>query len=199
MSEPPAWAQQLFGPLMASVQRLQEQQQHLQERFEALSLGDPVPPIPELLSADALQRLVSHPYLSDVDRLFARLLQHSARKTVSEEDTELFNQCYAELRGRVLAAQDAPADAFPSRDPAPAAPRSSPPGDQNLYVSRSGREYDTRQPPPYPCNRCNTMHWSNTPCPPRSHGYFQRNSRGGTSRPAQAPTPPAGRSQSSSR
>ena len=125
---------------MASVQRLQEQQQQLQERFEALSLGAPVPPLLELLSADALQSLVSHPYLPDVDRLFARLLQHSARETVSEEDTELFNQCYAELRGRVLAAQD----------PATAAPRSSTPGDQYLYVSRSGREYDTRQPPPYP-------------------------------------------------
>ena len=208
MSDPPAWAQQLFAPLLASVQRLQEQQQVLSDRFEALTLGSAVPPLPEVLSAEALQALINHPFLSDSDRPFARLLLRCLPGAMTDEDTELFKQCYDELRGRVLAAQDAVGESLPT--PVSQNSRTAPTADPCVYVSRRGREYDTRLPPPYPCNRCHTMHWSLTPCPSpppgpshsQSHGYYHRNSRGGPSRPAQAPSAPAGqphRNRSSSR
>ena len=39
-------------------------------------------------------------------------------------------------------------------------------GDQTLYTAFStGRTCDARGPPPYPCVRCNGMHWSFHPCP----------------------------------
>ena len=38
-------------------------------------------------------------------------------------------------------------------------------GDQTLYTAFiTGRAYDARGPPPYPCVRCNGMHWSFHPC-----------------------------------
>ena len=86
MSEPPAWAQQLFAPLMASVQRLQEQQQHLQEQFQALSLSSTVALLPDAPSPDALQGLLNHPYLSDADRLYARLLMRFLPAAMADED-----------------------------------------------------------------------------------------------------------------
>ena len=59
--------------------------------------------------------------------------------------------------------------------PAPAhaqAPRGRPAGgfsvhgEQTLYTAFStGRAYDARGPPPYPCVRCNGMQWSFQPCP----------------------------------
>ena len=39
-------------------------------------------------------------------------------------------------------------------------------GDQTLYTAfNTGRTYDARGPPPYPCVRCNGMHWSFHPDP----------------------------------
>ena len=175
---------------------MQEQQQQLHERFEALSLSQATPTLPEAPSHEAIQALVSHPYLADCDQLYARLLQQCLPAAMSDEQTELIAQCYQELSGRVSAAQEPPEPHPPSRPQTP--PQGPPPS--YIYVSRSGREYDTRNPPPHPCYRCRTMHWSNTPCPQQSRGYgfYQRNSRGGTSHPAPAPAAGPKRSPSAS-
>ena len=42
-------------------------------------------------------------------------------------------------------------------------------GDQTLYTAfGTGRPYDARGPTPYPCVRCNSMHWLLHPCPTRA-------------------------------
>ena len=66
------------------------------------------------------------------------------------------------------------------------------------YVSKKGRRFDTTQPPPYPCRRCQNYHWSCFACPPApvqrpSTPYYQsaghQNSSRGADRPATAPPP----------
>ena len=195
MSEqPPVWAQQL----MASVQQMQQQQLELQQRFETLLITSATPPVPSELSSEALVVLSSHPFFADADRLYLQLLQQALPAAMTDDALDLLRRCFAELRSRVLEAEQS--TGTPRSEPGTAAPV-PPSGDPQVYVSRSGRSFDTRFPPPYPCRRCRTMHWSNTPCTSARSGYFQ-NSRTGTARPAPVPSPPAGRSarsQSTSR
>ena len=57
-------------------------------------------------------------------------------------------------------------------------------GDQTLCTAFStGRTYDARGPPPYPCVRCNGMHWSFHPCPTGAQQPPQQ-------QPAPQPGPP---------
>ena len=72
----------------------------------------------------------------------------------------------------------------------PQAPRGRPAGgfsvhgDHTLYTAFStGRTYDARGPPPYPCVRCNGMHWSFHPCPTGAQQPPQQ-------QPAPQPGPP---------
>ena len=59
-------------------------------------------------------------------------------------------------------------------------------GDQTLYTAFStGRTYDARAPPPYPCVRCNGMHWSFHPCPSRAQQPTQQQQA-----PQAGPPPP---------
>ena len=100
---PPAWGQQLLSLIQTmqqqtvQIQQQQEQmqqqqsqiiQQHaqLQQQFEALRVSDPAPPPPlaPTISAEALATLVAHPFLSEQDTLYARLLQAAFPVIISE-------------------------------------------------------------------------------------------------------------------
>ena len=82
---PPAWAQRL----MDSVAELQAQ-------FRALQLGTVAPaPLPTVVSAEATAALLAHPYLSDDDQMYARLLDIAFPLVTLDED------CYDELVGRI--------------------------------------------------------------------------------------------------
>jgi hypothetical protein len=174
--------------------QLMEQHAQLQQQFEHLRLGEPLapPPLPATASEEALALLVAHPLLSDQDKLYARLLQATFPVTLSEQDSELASQCYTELVQRVEAVKAE----LPT---APTTPRSGAAhaSENRFYVSKKGRRFDTSQPPPYPCRRCNTYHWSCFACPPSSSQrpatpYYQRsgyqNSSQGADRPATAPS-----------
>ena len=194
MSEPPptAWAVQLMATVQQQLQVVQQQQLLLQQRFEALALSVfPAPPLPAELSAEALGALSAHHFLADADSLYTQLLQLAFPKAMADEDLEVLRRCYAELRKRTMAAEHVTAT------PPSQAGHPSPADDSHTYVSRQGRRFVTRLPPPYPWRRCNTLHWSNTPCPQAHQGY-QQNSWQGSGHPAPASTSTAGPHRSAS-
>ena len=175
---PPAWAQRL-------IQSVAE----LQAQFRALQVGaDVIAPLPATISAEALDALVAHPHLSDADQLYARLLQIAFPLITVDDDSDTLQQCYAELAARVAQHQSHLSDTAPSVPPSPrSTPMAPPPG--NVYVSRRGRRFDTTRPPPYPCRRCQGMHWAWTPCitPMTQQHFSNRGARspGGAPRTSQ--------------
>ena len=149
------------------IQQAQLKKQHaqLQQQFEHLRLGEPAPPppLPGTASEEALSLLVAHPLLSDQDKLYARLLQATFPVTLSEQDSDLVGLCYTKLAQRVEAVKaDLPT--------APNTPRSgaAQASENCFYVSKEGRRFGTSLPPPYPCRRRQTYHWSCFACPPAS-------------------------------
>ena len=186
MSDPTALLQQLVH----AVERLSLQQQELQTQFQSLKVSVAPPalpePLPPTISPDALASLLAHPYLEDRDRTYARLLTAAFPLTVTDEDGAVVASAYAELAERIQTAMT-------SVESPPTPPRPSTPGrapsrqsSDHVYVAKSGRRFDTRQPPPYPCSQCRSNHWragyGSTPCPSQPHF-----SRRGAPSPAAAP------------
>ena len=147
---------------------------------QAQTAGTP-PPLPDALTMDSVAALLTHPYLADEDKLYARLLHVALPLVTVDNQLELLLQeSYSELCGRVHASLEASSAPAGSR---PATPRRR--ADDHLYTSAAGNQYDTRERPPYPCNKCNTYHWRvTTPCPSNTTQGF---SRRGASGPAPAP------------
>lgn len=206
MSDPSALLQHILSAveqIKVSQQSLQHSHHELQTqfaaskvdleaKFAALSLtlapNSPPPVLPETISPPALETLVAHPFLSDADRLYAQVLQLAHRLVTPDLDASVLQSAYSELAGRVADAVEDASTATPLRPTASAAPTS--PG---VYVSKSGRRFDTSKPPPYPCRRCGRRHWVAGPgassCP-TSSGSASFSRRGAHS-PAPAPRKPS--------
>jgi hypothetical protein len=201
MSDPTALLQHILSAveqIKTSQQTLQQSHLELQSqvaaskvdleaKFAALSLNlaspAPPPPLPETISTAALEQLVAHPLLQDRDRLFAQVLQFSQRLVTPDVDASILQAAYAELITVVT-------DTAESLSPAPTTPRASsgaPSASTDTYIARSGRRFDTRKPPPYPCHRCGHRHWvagpGASPCPAPQTPFSRR----GAHSPAPAP------------
>jgi hypothetical protein len=193
--------------IKASQTTLQQSHQELQTQFAAskvdleaklaalsMSLApQQTPPLPESISGDALQILVGHPLLADQDRLYAQVLQWAHQFVTPDVDASILQNAYTELAQRIedtreetLSAPQTPR----STGPSPGQPQST------VYVAKSGRRFDTRKPPPYPCHKCGHRHWAAgpgaTPCPDERSGSF---SRRGANSPASAPRAPSSAGQ----
>ena len=177
-----------------SLQTLQQAQQDLQTHFSQLSLNlsppYPPPPLPDTISAEALAALLAHPFLEDRDHLFVQVLQVALPALTTDEDQAVLQAAYAELTSRV-------GDDMSATQPAPEHTAASDPPPTHTYQARSGRRFDTRQPPPYPCRNCRQFHWAAgpdaTPCRPRQaqhRGLAARFSERGAHHPASAPQRP---------
>ena len=188
--------------IKASQQTLQQSHHELQTQFAASKLDleakfaalsvtltsqSQLPQLPETVSSAAIEVLLSHPLLSDQDRLYAQVLQLAQRLVTPEVDASVLQSAYAELLGRLVEASE-------DLNPTPATPRTpsstAPLPSSAVYVAKSGRRFDSRKPPPYPCHRCGQRHWvagpGATPCPPRPTHFSRR----GAHNPAPAPRDP---------
>ena len=163
MNDAPSWAKEL----LQQVQQISASQQALQQKFEQLQLSvQPPAPLPSLLTPESAAALQTHPYLPDGDRLYANLLQIAQPLVTVDEECAVLQRCYDPLVGRITIASQF-LDGEPAAASGPVPSSSAPlPHVDNIYISKSGRRYDTTQPPPYPCRRCNGKHWSLTPCMP---------------------------------
>ena len=186
MSDPTA----ILQHILASVQELKAGQADLQSQFNALKISvappGPPPPLPDALDAESASALAAHPYLADCDRVFAQVLRIAQPLVLAEEDQAILHEAYKLLVERVAESMAVTAP------PSPAQPRTSTPlRSAHVYTAKSGRTFDTRRPPPYPCRQCHHYHWVSgpgaTPChsaPPSSSQPF---SRRGAHSPAPAP------------
>ena len=185
MTDPNALLQHILSAvekIQASQQCLQQGHLDLEAKFAALALNiapqAPPAPLPECISAVALDAPISHPYLPDQDRLYAVVLQLAHQLVTPDVDGAVLQSAYTELAARVA---DAAADSHP---PSEAKATSSSSG---TYAAKSGRRFDTSKPPPYPCRRCGQRHWvagpGVTPCPSRTASFSRR----GAHSPAPAP------------
>ena len=93
MTDPNALLQHILTAvekIQASQQCLQQGHVDLEAKFAALALNlapqAPPPPLPECISSAALERLISHPYLPDQDRLYAGVLQLAHQLVTPEVD-----------------------------------------------------------------------------------------------------------------
>ena len=195
MADPSVLLQQLLTAvegIQASQQTLHQShlalQSQVEARFAALSLNlapAPLPTLPDAISSASLEALLRHPLLADQDKLYAQVLQLAQQLITPEVDGSVLQTAYSELVGRIAEAAEMP----PS--PAPTTPRTSTASASTpasfVYTSKSGRRFDTRRPPPFPCHRCGQRHWvagpSATPCPNQRANFSRR----GTPSPAQAP------------
>ena len=145
----------LLQHILASVQELKAGQADLQSQFNALKISvappGPPPPLPDTLDAESAAALAAHPYLADSDKLFAQVLRIAQPLVLAEQDQAILQEAYKLLVERV--AEGIAATAPPSPTP----PRSSTPlRSVHIYTAKSGRTFDTRRPPPFPCRQCHS-------------------------------------------
>jgi hypothetical protein len=183
-SVPPPWAQQLFT-------QFAELQTQLKQLTGASSESTPPVPYPPIMSADAVQRLMLEPQIPDFIRPLVKVLLVTTARS-DDELNEASQAAYTSLLNW-LNTQPAVTNPVPpicpmtnsppfnldytvSTDASPTNPpraRSKSPAPEKFvnfngnmyYKSSTGRLWNVRDPPPYPCRRCKISHWSWTACP----------------------------------
>lgn len=205
-SSPPPVKARLVSPAAPDALALVLQKlEALELRVAALSSQGqgpaPAPTIPELISIPGLQLLLECPTLPPELRTMLLPLQLAflrLEQTLTPDELGPFQAAYSLARSAALP-QPAPPDARPgpgaphSRSHSPGLPRGC--FLQNghvFYRARSGRVFDTAEPPPYPCRSCGGSHWGISGACPQNNTWPHPTPGGTSVGPApSAPTYPS--------
>ena len=166
---PPAW----FQPILTQLQQMHQHQQALEAAIAQLRPAVPIPPIPvypEAVNPDSILALSQDVRLPDKFRSFARLLVLALPHALADDDTAALQAGYTTL----LSLLTSQSDEDGARRRSTSRGRFVQQDGRQLYVSQKGRFFDVSLPPPYPCRKCQQLHWNWIPCPqaaPRQYPY----------------------------